>query len=107
MLTKTIDSLFIAMRYGIWGLGVLGLIVSVILAFINAMLGMNSVFVFVATFFLVITISLVFLPKGLVRNNLWEKRFIIAIVTSVLAVMIMAIIYYLCGGFPELDLLFI
>lgn len=112
MLTKTIDGLFIGTRYLVWVLGILGIVGSVILAAANISLGMSSVFVFIGTLLLSITLSLLLMPDALVKQKilpeaLMSKRFVISAVSAVLAAAVVGIIYFTNGGFPSLNLLFI
>ncbi len=107
MLTKIINNLFIATRYGVWTLGVLGIIASIILIPANASLGMSSTVIFIATLLVAITVALILLPQKLVINNFLKKRSIIATITGFLAIGLVAVIYYTNNGFPQLNLLFI
>lgn len=106
MLTKTIDGLFIGTRYGVWALGVLGIIGSIVLTFVNFSMGIPSALTCVGALFLSIAVALALLPKQLVKGELLEKRFMIVAVASILAIAIVGIIYFTNGGFPELNLLF-
>lgn len=107
MLTKTIDSLFIGIRYGVWVLGILGIIGSVILLVVNLSLGVPSALVFIASLFLSVGVALGLMPEMLVKGDFLSKRYVIALVALILAIVIMGGVYFVSGGFPELNLLFI
>lgn len=107
MLTKTIDSLFIATRYGIWGLGVLGILISILLAFANVALGVPSILLCIGILLLSITISIGLLPKQLVRYAILEKRFQIAFASGMLAVILVGVLYFTNNGFPALHFILI
>lgn len=107
MLTKTIDSLFIGMRYGVWVLGILGIFGSVILLVVNLSLGVPSALVFIASLFLSVGVALGLMPEMLVKGDFLSKRYVIALEALILAIVIMGGVYFVSGGFPELNLLFI
>ena len=81
---------------------------SVILFFFNLSLGITSALVFVAALLLSVAVTLLLLPKALVKGKLDSpKRIVVGCVALVLAVAIMGIIYFVSGGFPSLNLLFV
>lgn len=108
MLSKTIDGLFKGTYYGVWVLGVLGIFISLILAFANLSLGLSSVFTCVALLCLAIAITLGLLPKSFIKGEFLEKRRVpFAIICVMIALVMIGIIYVVVGGFPELNLLFV
>lgn len=112
MLLKTIDGLFIATRYVVWVLGLLGIIGSVILAFANFSLGFYSVLAFIAAFFLSIAVALLLMPgalakKYLISEGFQSKRLVISVIAMIIAVALIGFVYFINGGFPDMNLLFI
>jgi len=108
MIFKTIDGLFIGTRYGSWGLGVIGILCSLILVVANVSLGIPSAMLFVAALCLSIAVSLILLPKQLVKNDfLKDKRFVIGGLAIVVAALIAGIVFLTNGGFPPVNLLFV
>lgn len=111
MLEKTIDGLLVGALYLAWGIGVVGLVGSVMLAIANFSMGLPAVMLFVATFLLSIAVSVALMPKAIADKNflpkvLTEKKTVIAVVTLILAVVIAGIVYFSNGGFPALNLIF-
>lgn len=106
MLIKTIDGLFVGTRYGVWVLGILGIVGSVILILVNFTLGFPSTLLCVGALCLSITVATALFPKQLIKGSLLEKRFILATITGVIAIAIVGIVYFTNGGFPELNLIF-
>lgn len=108
MLFKTIDGLFVGTRYGAWGLGVLGIVGSIILAVANLTHGFGSMMLFVAALCLSIGVTLILMPKWFIKGELLKsKRFIIGGVAIVIAGAVAGIVYLTSGGFPPINLLFI
>ena len=112
MLLTIIDSLFIATRYLVWMLGVLGMFISVILALVNVSNGINAVMLFIATLLLSIAITLLLIPNQLLNKKfipviIKEKRFTISIVLLVVALGLSAFVYFIGNGFPVINLIFI
>ena len=72
-------------------------------------LGLPSAMVFVAAFLLAVGVTLLLLPEKFAKGKLADqkKRNTIGGVSLVIAVAIMGITYFVNGGFPELNLLFI
>ena len=100
MLSKTIDGLFIATRYLVWMMGVLGIFISVILTLVNVSNGINAVLLFIATLLLSIAITLLLMPNQLLEKNfipviIKEKRFTISIVLLVVALGLSAFVYFI------------
>ena len=111
MLEKTIDGLFVATGYLVWLLGVIGLVGSVILGFVNLSMGIPAVMLFVATFLVSIAASVALMPKaiidkGILPTVLTEKKVVITVVALIAATAIAGIVYFTNGGFPELNLIF-
>lgn len=108
MLSKTIDGLFIATRYLVWVLGMLGIAGSVILAIANVSMGLYAVIVFIATFFLSIAITIALAPEKLALPQIiTTKKWTIVALSTILAVVLTGLVYFTQGGFPELNLLFL
>lgn len=107
-LFKTIDGLLIGTKYLAWGIGLIGMIGSVVLFFANLSLGFASAAVFIAAFLLSVAVTLLLLPKQLVKGICTGKaRYIIGGVALIIAVAVMGIVYASCEGFPALNLLFV
>lgn len=107
-LFKVIDYLLVGTKYLAWAMGLVGMVGSVILFFFNLSLGITSALVFVAALLLSVAVTLLLLPKALVKGKLDSpKRIVVGCVALVLAVAIMGIIYFVSGGFPSLNLLFV
>lgn len=108
-LFETIDYLLIGTRYLSWGIALAGIVMTVVLFFVNLSLGLASAMVFVAAFLMCVGVTLLLLPmnlaKGILANG--KKRNIIGGITLVLAAAIMGIVYFSVGDFPVLNLLFI
>lgn len=109
MLFDMIDALFIGTRYLSWGIAFLGIVLSVILFFVNLSLGLASAMVFVAAFLLAVAVTLLLLPRTLARGVLEnaKRRAVVGAVALILALAIMGIVYLIAGGFPALNLIFI
>lgn len=108
MLLKTIDGLFVGTRYGAWGLGVLGIVGSIILVLANFTNGLASMMLFVAALSLSLGVSLILLPKWFIKGDLLQsKRFIIGGVAITIAAIVAGAIYFINGGFPPINLLFV
>lgn len=106
-LFESIDGLLVGTRYLAWGIGVLGVIGSVILFIANVPLGLGTAAVFVASFFLAVAVSLLLLPKQLAKGKLESnKKYIVGAVSLVIAIAVMGIVYLSNGGFPAVNLIF-
>lgn len=106
-LFHSIDGLLVGTKYLAWAIGLIGIVGSVILFFVNLSMGFASAMVFIATLLLSVAVTLLLLPKPLAKGKLsGNKRFVIGTVALVLAVAVFGITYYANGGFPELNLLF-
>lgn len=106
-LFESIDGLLVGTWYLAWGIGVLGVIGSVILFIANVPLGIGTAAVFVASFFLAVAVSLLLLPKQLAKGKLESnKKYIVGAVSLVIAIAVMGIVYLSNGGFPAINLIF-
>ena len=106
-LFKLIDGLLIGTKYLAWGIGVAGIIGSIVLFFANISLGFASAAVFIAALFLSIAVTLLLWPKQIAKGIFAGKvKYIIGAIAFVIAVVVIAIVYFSNGGFPALNLLF-
>ena len=106
-LFESIDGLLAGTRYLAWGIGVLGMIGSIILFIANIPLGFGTAAVFISSLFLAIAVSLLLLPKQLAKGKLeGNKKYIVGVVSLVIAVAVMGIVYLSNGGFPAVNLIF-
>lgn len=108
-LFETIDGLLGATRYLAWAIALVGIVGSVILFFANLSLGFASAIVFVAALLLSLAVTLMLLPEKLAKGKLADqrKRMTVGCVLLVLAVAVMGVTYFACGGFPALNLIFV
>lgn len=108
-LFDTVDGLLVGTRYLAWGIGLVGIIGSVILFFANLPLGIASAATSLAALLLSVSVTLLLFPKKLTERNLEKlagtKRYIIGAAALVMAVAVMGIVYLTNGGFPALNLL--
>lgn len=108
MITKTINTLFKATEYGVWGISILGIFACFILAVVNFPLGILSSATFLAGLSLAIGLTFILLPEAFEFNHyLCHHRMPISIVFFIIAFVLMGGIYFMNGGFPALNLLFI
>ena len=106
-LFESIDGLLAGTRYLAWGIGVLGMLGSIVLFVANVPLGLGSAAVFIASLFLAIAVSLLLLPKQLAKGKLeGNKKYIVGAASLVIAIVVMGIIYASNGGFPAVNLIF-
>lgn len=106
-LFESIDGLLAGTRYLAWGIGVLGIIGSLMLFIANVPLGIGTAAVFIASLFLAVAVALLLLPKQLAKGKLeGKKKYIIGAISLVVAIVIMGIVYLSHGGFPEVNLIF-
>lgn len=107
-LFKVIDYLFVGIRYLCWGIGVLGIIASLILMCANFSLGMGACLLFASTLLVSIAVTLLLAPRFLLANRLSNKmKFSISAASLLVALVVTGIIYFTNGGFPTINLLFI
>lgn len=110
MLFKTIDGLFLGMKYGVWGLSLLGVIASAGLFFVNIGMGLGAMMVFIATLALSFSLGLLLLPNKLVQTQtrlIHTNRYVASGALAVIALVVMGVTYFTSGGFPELNLFFL
>ena len=106
-LFESIDGLLVGTKYLAWSIALVCIPVAAILLFANLSLGLASAMVCAAALMLAVGITLLLLPEKFAKGKLGKKRNIVGAVAIVLAAAIMGITYFLVGGFPELNLLFI
>lgn len=106
-LFDSIDGLLAGVRYLAWGIALIGIIGSVVLFFANLSLGFGSAVVFLATFFLAIGVTLLLWPKQLAKGKFeGSGKYVIGAVAVVIALVVMAIVWFTNGGLPEVNLIF-
>lgn len=107
-LFNSIDGLLVGTKYLTWAIGLIGIVGSVILFFVNLSMGFASAMVFIAALLLSVAVTLLLLPKRLAKGKLTSnKRFVIGTVALALAAAVIGITYFANGGFPDLNLLFV
>lgn len=105
---KIIDYLLIGTRYGSWGLGLSGIILSILLGIVNVANGIGAVFLCVAMLLLAISISLILGPHNIYEHWIGDKkRYGMVSVCLLSAVLLAGLVTWTNGGFPPLNLLFI
>lgn len=108
MLFKSIDGLLMGTKYLAWAIGLIGIVGSVILFFVNIPLGLEAAAVFIASFFLSIAVTLLLLPARLAKGRLEGiKRYLIGATSCILALVIMFSVWNISGGFPVLNMIFV
>lgn len=106
-LFDSIDGLFSATRYLVWGLGVLGIIGSAVLIFVNIPMGIPAAASFIASLFLSIGVASTLLPEKLEKGKLkGSKKYLIGVSALVIAFIIIAVVWAMNGGLPEVNLIF-
>lgn len=106
-LFKTIDGLLAGAVYLAWAICLVGIVGSVVLFFVNLSMGFASAITCVAALLLFVGGTLLLLPKKLQKGKLGgNKRLVIGAVAVILAAIIMAIVFFVNGGLPTLNLLF-
>lgn len=107
-LFKIIDGLLVGTKYLAWGMGVLGIILSIVLFFANISLGFASAATFIAALLLSVAVTLLLWPTPFAKGVFGGKgKYIIGGICLALAVLVFAIVYFVSGGFPALNLLFV
>lgn len=110
ILSDVINGLFIGLRYLVWGLGVVGIPVSIILLIANIAGGIGGIGIMLALLLLSGALALLLMPNSLVEklpDVLQEKRYFIGAIAVIIAALLAGIVYFTVGGFPSLNLLFI
>ena len=108
-LSDVINGLFIGTRYLVWGIGMVGIPVSIILLIANIAGGIGAIGLMIAALLLSVAIALMLMPNSLVDKlpkGLQEKRFFVGAVVVIIAAAIAGITYFTNSGFPSLNLLF-
>lgn len=108
MIFKVIDGLFVGTRYGAWLLGVLGIVGSLVLAVANLGVGFGAVLVCAGALLVSVAVSLLLVPQKLLKNRFeGNKRVLIGVAALVASMVLVGGVYFLNGGFPELNLIFV
>lgn len=102
---EIIDGIFKCLRYGVWGMSVLGIVISLIMIFANFGLGFASVAICIALLLMCISLAMLLMPKNS-KFELDTKKIIIGVVLILLAIVVVGITYFSIDGFPALNLLF-
>lgn len=106
-LFECINGLLAGARYLAWGIGVLGILGSIVLFIANVPLGLGTAAVFIASLFLAVGVSLLLLPGQMAKGKLaGNKKYIVGAVSLVIAIAVMGIVYASNGGFPAVNLIF-
>lgn len=106
-LFECIDGLLVGTKYLAWAISFVGIVGSIVLFFANLSIGYASAAVFIASFFLSVGVTLVLLPKMFAKGKLEsDMKYVVGIVSIVVAAAVMGAIYFSNGGFPELNLIF-
>lgn len=106
-LFESIDGLLVGTRYLAWGIGVLGILGSIVLFIANIPLGIGTAAVFIASLFLAIAVTLLLIPKKISKGKFeGNKKYIIGAVSLVIAIAVMGIVYASNSGFPAVNLIF-
>lgn len=107
MLFKVIGSLFVGTRYGVWGLSLLGIPLSLVLMFCNLSNGWETELLIFSALLLASSLTLILLPKVFIQEESLEtNRFTIGICCMFVSVIIAGIIYLMVGKFPPINLIF-
>ena len=102
--------LFVFTRYLVWLIAALCVPASAVLAVVNLSFGLSSAMVFVAALLLAAGLAILLMPERVavsVPALSGLKLKVAAAVCLLAAVAIMGATYFLCGGFPALNLLFV
>ena len=106
-LFDSIDGLFSATRYLVWGLGVLGIIGSAVLIFVNIPMGLPAAASFIASLFLSIGVVFTLLPAKLEKGKVkGSKKYVAGVAALLVAFIIIAVVWAVNGGLPEVNLIF-
>lgn len=108
ILVKTIDILFVAIRYGVWGMSILGIPLSIILCICNLTYGINAFLACLAALLICLALALILAPQVILKHDfLLSKRYILGTIFAILALISMGIAYLLGGALPVMNLLFL
>lgn len=107
MLETIINKLFDCTYYGSWILSVLGVFISIVLIAFNINLGIQSILTFVCTLLLAQGLTMILVPEQiLVFENIKSKN-VIGCINILIAGIVFGVIYFMNGGFPPVNLIFI
>lgn len=109
MLDEVIKMLLVGTRYLVWGMGVVGIPLSIVLLFANIKGGLASVAIMFALVLLSIAVTLLLMPGGFVDKlpeTLQSQRMVIGGILIFVAMAIAGLTYFRNNGFPELNLIF-
>ena len=102
------DGLLKGTRYLVWGIALAGIACSFVLFLANLPLGLAAACVFGAAFFLSIGVTLLLLPGKLAKGKLeGRKRYVVGAAALLVALVIIALVWFANGGFPIVNLLFV
>ena len=93
-----------------WGIGLVGIPVSIILIFANFKRGFKAVVLMIAALCLSVAVTLVLMPNsliGLLVGTLQTNRIAISGVLGLVAMVMAGLVCFSKGDFPKLNLLFI
>lgn len=108
ILFKTIDALFVGTRYGVWGMAILGIPMSLVLLVCNLAYGLGAILACFALLILAAALTLLLAPKVILKNDfLASKRLLLGGGLCLLALGCMGVCTLVSGGLPEMNLLFI
>lgn len=108
LIFKTIDALFIGTRYGVWGMSILGIPLSLILLFCNFTYGLGAILACFAALLVSAALTLLLVPKVVLKNDfLNSKQYILGGLFLIAALCFMGVCVLVSGGLPEMNLLFI
>lgn len=107
MLFRVIDALFIGTRYGVWGMSLLGIPLSMILMFCNLANGWSATILFFAALLLSCALVLLLMPKQFSQEDSLEtNRHRIGAICILFSVLLAGAVYLVSGGFPQINLLY-
>ena len=104
----TLNLVFNVVRYFAWGIGILGIPLSIILIFANVKNGFKAVVLMVSILCLSITLTLLLMPAGVIGilpAVLQANRIIIGVVALCIAAVVGLFSFFSKGKFPKLNLL--
>lgn len=108
-IVSVIGMLFVATRYIMWGIAIVGIPISIILIFANIKRGIKAVLLMIAALCIAISVALVAIPSSLIvilPIVLQANRFVIGGILGLVALAIATLVCFAKGEFPELNLLF-
>ena len=108
MFAKKIDDLMIQISHDLWGLSVVGVGFSIVLALCNVTMGISAVIICLEMLCLFLGIAIGLLPKQLVDNDYIEShrsKFLILMVC--VSMFLTGLSCLISGGLPTMELLLI